>query len=212
MLLFIEPTPPNGDGWLERTIDVPGGRVRTAVAEAGHSVAIELDDAELNGTELSDAESDESGLDLAAATADGGVVGGEAVGELDLIGGGAGSPVSTFHVPRHYRWEAERLTFRFDSSWREAGPSVAVSLRHLRSLRSHPRALSVDDDGRTMLDLDGAPVSAIVMGAPTEAQHPDTAELAHSVDWRGWHVLQVDDPFAGLSLRVLTTHSQAWWT
>ncbi len=201
MLLFIEPTPPNGEGWLERTIDMPGGQVRTAVTQAGHSVAIELDDAESDGAELGE-----------VRAAAGGVVGGEAVGELDLIGGGAGSPVSTFHVPRHYRWGTERLTFRVDSSWREAGPSVAVSLRHLGSLRSHPRALVVDCDGRTTLDLEGAPVSAIVMAAPREAQHPDTAEPAHSVDWRGWHVLEVDDPFAGLSLRVLTTHSRAWWT
>ena len=119
--------------------------------------------------------------------------------------------MSTFHVPPHYRWESDRLTFHFDSSWRDAPPSVAVSLRHLRSLRSHPRALVVDDDGRTTLDLEGAPVSAIVVGAPKETEHPGTAEPAHGVDWRGWHVIQVDDPFDGPSLRVLTTHSQAWW-
>ena len=187
MLLFIEPTPPNGDGWNERTIEMPDGLLRTAVSQAAHSVAIELADGA------------------------GRVTGGEAVGVLDVIGGRAGSSVSTFHVPPHHRWQSDRLRFHFDSSWRDASPSVTVSLRHLRSLRSHPRALVVDCGSRTDLDLDGAPVSAIVVGAPTVARHLDTTEALRSVEWRGWHVLQNDDPFEGPSLRVLTTHSQAWW-
>ena len=101
-------------------------------------------------------------------------------------------PVSSFHLPPYYRWERGSFSCRFITEWRDGTSSVAVSLRHMASVRTHPRALVVDGPA-------GVPVAAIVIGTPAEAVDPDTGESGLRVDWRGWHVIDVD--------RILATHT-----
>lgn len=108
-------------------------------------------------------------------------------------------PVSSFHLPPYYRWERGLFSCRFTAEWRDSAASVAVSLRHLTSLRGHPRALVVDEAG--------VAVSAIVLGTPSEVTDPETNEPALRTDWRGWYVIEADDPFNGPIKRVLATHT-----
>lgn len=102
--------------------------------------------------------------------------------------------VSSFHLPPYYRWQRGRFLCEFTAEWREGASSIAMSIRHMEALRRHPRSLAVDGD-------QGVPVSAIVIGTP----NPEAEQV--SVDWRGWYVLDVEDPFEGATRRILTTHT-----
>lgn len=152
--------------------------------------------------------------DTAASCVESPDVVGETVGVFDLLAERA-EPVSPMHLPPFFRWEAGRWSFTFESSWRTAAPSVVVSLRHLRSLRRHPRALVIEHDQgehdeSVGVPIDGdssePPVAALEMAAPTR-HDPGRASL--TVEWRGWHVVQVDDPFRGTEAQVLATHTRA---
>lgn len=118
-------------------------------------------------------------------------------------------PISSFHLPPFYRWERSGFSCQFTAEWREGVSSVAVSLRHMQSLRPHPRALLVEDPKR-QVDLNGAPASAIVIGTPNTVEHPETGEPGTRVDWRGWHVIDGEDLFDGPTRRVLATHTEVF--
>ncbi len=107
-------------------------------------------------------------------------------------------PVSSFHLPPYYRWECGGFSCVFTAEWRVGAASLAVSLRHIESLRRHPRALIAEAP-------DGLPLSVIV--ASTPAPRPEQP----AVDWRGWHVVDVDDPFDGRTRRILATHTAVFW-
>jgi hypothetical protein len=79
----------------------------------------------------------------------------------------------------------------------------------MQSLRRHPRALVVDDPERTA-EVGGSPVACIVMSASRSVHDVVKSEPQLRVEWRGWHVVDVDDPFEGLRRRVLTTHTEVW--
>lgn len=121
----------------------------------------------------------------------------ESLGMAEVVSPHAMDPeneaVSSFHLPPYYRWERGGFSCEFVAEWREGRPSVAASLRHMQSLRPHPRALIV-------ASADGAVTSAIVVGTPTEG--------GTRVDWRGWHVIDVDEPYVGPTRRIVTTHTR----
>lgn len=105
--------------------------------------------------------------------------------------------VSSFHLPPYYRWQSGPFSCEFTAEWREGAPSAAVSIRHMQSLRRHPRSL-VTEGG------DGSTLSAIVIGTPS----PGSERPA--VDWRSWYVVDVEDPFDGPTRRILTTHTRVF--
>lgn len=132
---------------------------------------------------------------------------GETVGPIVVAPVGA-EPVSPLHLPPFYRWDDGGWSFEFQSSWRTTGLLVAGSRRHLRSLRRHPRAVVIEPGDVEADDVD-APVAALVVGLPRMAAGESGDGTRMTVEWRGWHVIEVDVPFVGTESHVLATHTRA---
>lgn len=186
MLLFPRPSTVV-DGWQRSAqfpVEATGITVIAAVSHGRHAVWLGAD------SHLSDSDGDSAG---------------ETVGPIDVVPGV--EPVSPVHLPPYYRWTEDGWSFEFQSSKREGAPLVAASLRHLRSLRRHPRALVVEAEATD--GVDDAPIAALVVGTPTTLSGDAEGPRTLVIEWRGWHVVEVDDPFRGVELHVLATHTRA---
>ena len=183
MLLFPQPLDSIDDGWTLRSESVAVADSAHMVIRAGVGSGLHLVEVELAGA------SEPSS-------------GGEAVGSPGALGAGAGDPVSWAHLPPEYRWDDGPFSFRFLASWRDAAPSVAVSMRHLRSLRAHPQALVAPSaiDEFAPKSAGDSPASVLVMGTP------EVDGNGVALEWRGWHV--VADGSNDDGVRVLATHTR----
>ena len=192
MLLFAEPSTA-ADDWSkskQMTDEATGVVVFAAVAPGRHTVRLALG-ADHGAEGLSDA--------------------GETVGPIGAGEAGTSEHVSPVQLPPYYRWQDEGWAFEFQSWRRTAAPVVAVSLRHMAGLRSHPRAVVVEEETPVAQRLAGAdaPIAALVVSAPKNMTGQSGGPVTIAIEWRGWHVVEVDEPFQGPETHVVTTHTRA---